>query len=86
MWVLDWGHYCCVAVHGAVSVCVSSGIPVRSGPSLPGAIGESAARCTGNIAAVAVAAHVKAVLGHVLHAQQHVGRHVSDAQKHVLKA
>jgi len=26
------------------------------------------------------------VLGHVLHAQQHVGRHVSDAQQHVLTA
>ena len=84
--MLVLGHYCCVVVCGAVSVCVSSGIPVRSGSSVPGAIGESAARCTGNIAAVAVAAHVKAVLGHVLHAQQHVGRHVSDAQQHVLTA
>ena len=91
--MLDWGHCCCVAVGGAVSARVSSGITGRTESRLPGAIGESVAMHTRKSAVAAHARIVKTVLRHVSDALQlvskawySVAKHVSSAQEHVSKA
>ena len=72
--MLDWGRCCCVVVRGAVSACVSSGIPGRTGSSLPAAIGDSAAMHTRKSAVAAHVKTVKTVLGPVSDAQRHVSK------------